>query len=70
MVKNTLAPLGITDTASAIDFRIQRKINGSGTATLIILNKEISDIMKIVQYLEDCNTLLKVITKTIENTRK
>ena len=34
--KNVLAPLGITATASAIDARIQKKMHGSGTTTLII----------------------------------
>ena len=34
--KNILAPLGITAAASAIYARIQNKIHGSGTTTLII----------------------------------
>ena len=48
-----LAPLGIIAAASAIDTGIQMKIHGSGTTTLIISKKEINDIMKIVQALED-----------------
>ena len=36
----------------------------------IILNEEVNDIMKIVQALENCNVLLKGITKTIENETK
>ena len=47
--KNILTPLGITAAASAIDAGIQKKIHGSGTATLIMSNKEMNDIMKIVQ---------------------
>ena len=43
---------------------------GSGTTTLIISNEEMDDLMKIVQVLEDSNTLLKVFTKTIENETK
>ena len=35
LVKNVLAPLGITVAASAIDAGIQKKIHGSGTTTLI-----------------------------------
>ena len=70
LAKNVLAPLGITATASAIDTGIQKKIHGSGTATLIILNEEMSGIMKIVQALEDSDILLKGITKTIENETK
>ena len=43
---------------------------GSGTATLIILNEEMNDIMKFVQALQDSNILLKGITKTIKNETK
>ena len=39
LAKNILAPLGITAAASAIDAGIQKKINGSGTTTLIISNE-------------------------------
>ena len=46
--KNILAPLGITAAASAVDAEIQKKIHGSGTATLIILNEEMNYIMKIL----------------------
>ena len=47
LVKNVLAPLGITAAASAIDARIQKEIYGSGTTALIISNKEMNDIMNI-----------------------
>ena len=70
LAKNILAPLGITAAASAIDAGTQKKIHGSGTTTLIISNEEINDIMQIVQALEDCNILLKGITKTIKNETK
>ena len=53
LAKNILASLGITAATSAIDPGIQKKIHGSGTTTLIISNKEMNDIMKIVQTLED-----------------
>ena len=68
--KNILAPLGITAAASVIDAGIQMKTHGSGTLTLIISNKEINDIMKNIQALEDCNILLKEVTKTIKNETK
>ena len=68
--KNVLAPLGITATASAIDAGIQKKIHGSGTTTLIISDEEMNDIIKIVQALEDSNTLLKGLTNTIRNETK
>ena len=74
LAKNVLAPLGITAAASAIDAGIQKKIHGSGrplslapqTITLIISNKEMNDIMKIIQALEDSNILLKGVNKTIK----
>ena len=53
MQKNILAPLGVTAAASANDAGIQKKIHGSGTTTLIISNKEMSDTMKIVQVPEN-----------------
>ena len=68
--KNILAPLGITAAVSAIDAGIQRKILGSGTTILIMSNKEINDIMKIVQPLENSNILLKRVTETIKNETK
>ena len=70
LTKNVLAPLGITAGASSIDARIQSKIRDSGTTALIISNKEMNDIMKIVQTLEDSNILLKGITKKIKNETK
>ena len=70
LAKNVLAILGITVAASAIDAGAQKKIHGSGTKTSIISNKEINDIMKIVQDLEDPNILLKGVTKIIKNQTK
>ena len=54
--KNILAPLGITAANSAIDAGIRKKIHGSShpsSTTLIISNKEMNEIIKIVQALED-----------------
>ena len=68
--KNVLAPLGITAAASAIDEEIQKNIYGSVrplSTALIFPNKEMNDIMKIVQALEDSNILLKGVTKAIKN---
>ena len=70
LATNLLAPLEITAAASATDAGIQKNIYGSWTATLIISNEEINDIMKIVQDLEDSNILLKGVTKTIKNETK
>ena len=63
LAKNVLARLGITTTASAINAGIQKKIPGSGSTILIISDKEMNDIMKIVQALEDSNIVLKGVTK-------
>ena len=63
-----LAPLGITAAASAIDVGIQKTIHGSGK--IIISNKEMNDILRIVQTLEDSNILLKRVTKIIKNETK
>ena len=40
---------------------------GPCTTTLIISNKEMSDIMKIVQSLEESGLLIKGISETIKN---
>ena len=53
LAKSVFALLGITAAASAIDAGIQKKIHGSGTATLVISNKHLDDILKIVQVLEN-----------------
>ena len=70
LAKSVLIPLGLTAAASAADAGIHRKILGSGNTTLIISNEEMNDIIKIVQALEDSNSLLKGVTKTIENETK
>ena len=70
LANNILAPLRITAAASAIGAGIQKKMHGSGTTTLIISNKEMNDILKIVQALEDSNISLKGVTKTIQNETK
>ena len=63
LAKNVLAPLGLSATMAGID----KAICGSGTTTLIISNKGMDDIMKIVQALENQVILLKEITKTVKN---
>ena len=70
LAKNIFAPLGITAAVSAIDARIQKKIHGSETTTLIISNEEMNHILKIVQALEDSNILLKGVTNTIKTETK
>ena len=73
LLKSVIKPLGLlglTAASSAIDAGVQKKVYGSGTTTLIISNEKMNDIMKIVQALEDSNTLLKVVTKTVKNETK
>ena len=70
LIKNAVKPLAKSVLIPAADARIQRKILGSGSMTLIISNEEMNDIMKIVQALEDSNILLKGVTKTIKNETK
>ena len=45
-------------------------MHGSGETTVIISNKEMNVIMKIVQAREDSNILLKGAIKTIKNETK
>ena len=45
-----------------------KKILGSGNnTTLIISNKEIEDLIKIVKSLEDSELLLKGVTESVQN---
>ena len=46
---------------------ILKKFLGLGLTTLIILNAEIEDIMKIVKFLKESSLLVKIVNKTIEN---
>ena len=43
---------------------------GSGTTTLIISNKEMNDIVKIVNSLEESRLLIKYISETSKNEAK
>ena len=70
LAKNVLTPLGITAAASAIDGAIQKRIQGSGTTSLVISNKEMDNIMKIIEALQDLNIFLKGVTETIKNQTK
>ena len=64
-----LSPFGITAAALAIDAGIQKKTHDSGVL-LIISNEEMSDIIKIVQALQDSNISLKGVSERIENETK
>ena len=49
---------------------VYKKNNGSGATKLIIENKDMNDIMIIIEALENSSILLKGVTKTIENQTK
>ena len=69
LAKSVLIPLGLTAAAaSATDAGIHKKLIGSGNnTTLIISNKDIEDLIKIVKSLEDSGLLLKGITESVQN---
>ena len=70
LAKSVLISLGLTAAASAADAGIHKKILGSGTTALIMLNDEMEDIIQIVKYLGDSGLLLKGVSKTIQNEAK
>ena len=67
LTKSVLIPLGLTASASATDAAINKKMIGSGITTLIILNEETNDIVKIVQSFEESGLLIKGVSETIIN---
>ena len=70
LAKNVLIPLWLTTAASTTDAAIHKKMFGSGYATLIISNKELEDIMKIINSLDDSGLLIKGVSETIKNEAK
>ena len=71
LAKSVLTPLRLAAAASAADAGIHEKILASvkhkNTATLIISNDEMEDIIKILKYLKDSSLLLKGVSETIQN---
>ena len=60
--------MGLTAATSAADAGMNKKVLRSGnTATLIVSNNGIEDIIKIVKSLEDSGLLWKGVTQTISN---
>ena len=72
LVTKVLPTLGLTAAVSGIAGAFQKTIrgSGSGTATLIISNDEMGDIIKIVQALENQGFLVGGVNKTIKNNIK
>ena len=69
LAKSLLIPLGLTAAAAAAaDAGIHKKILGSGSnTTLIISIKDMDDLIKIVESLEDSGLLLKGIIESVQN---
>ena len=67
LAKSVLIPLGLTAAASAADAAIHKKILGSGNTTLIISNKDMEDLIKIVKPLEDSGLLINGVTELVQN---
>ena len=64
LAKSVLTPLGL----SAGDAGIHKKILGSGGhTTLIISNKDMEYLMKIVKSLENSGLLLNGVTESVQN---
>ena len=57
LAKSVLLPLGLSAGMSVADAAIQKNIYGSGTTALIISNKKMEDIMRIVKWLEESGLL-------------
>ena len=69
VAKNVLLPFGLSAWMSAADAAIKKnqKHHGSGTTALIVSNKEMEDIRKIVKSPEESGLQMKRISETIEN---
>ena len=68
LAKSVLIPLGLTAAASAADAGIHKKILGSGNnTTLLISNKDMGDLIKIVKSLKESGLLLKGVTESVQN---
>ena len=67
LTKSVLIPLRLTAAASVTDAAIHKKIFGSAITTLMIINEEMNDILKIVKSLEESDLLIKGARETIKN---
>ena len=68
LAKSVLILLGLTAAALAADAGIHKKILGpDNNTTLIISNKDMDDLIKIVKSLEGSRLFLKGITESVQN---
>ena len=65
LAKSVLIPLVLTAAASITDLSIHKEIFGSGPTTLIISNKKMNDVTKIVKSLEESGLLIEEVSETI-----
>ena len=70
LAKRDLILLGLKAATSVTNAAIHKEMFGSGNATLVTLNEEINDVMKIVKSLEGSGLLIKEIRETIKNEPK
>ena len=70
LAESVLIPLALTAPATATDAAVQKKRVRSGNATLITSNKEMKNVIKTINPLEECSLLLKSVSKTIEKDAK
>ena len=62
-----LEPLGLTNAALATDAIIEKKIDWSGTRTLVFSNEYVNDIIKIIKYLTESGFLIEAINEKVKN---
>ena len=67
LAKIVLVLLVLNTVDSAKDKAIHEEILGSGTATVILPNEDLNDIIKIVKSIEESGLPIKGISKTVEN---
>ena len=70
LAKSVLMPLRLTVAALATEAANHKKMFESGVATLITLNEEINDVMKIVESLEESGFLIKGVSDATKNEAK
>ena len=72
LAKSVLIPLGLTAEVSATNATIHKRMFGSVISALIIYNKEMNDIRKIVKSLEESFffSFIISVSETIKNEAK
>ena len=68
--KSVLVPLGLTAVVSAIDVAIHKEMFRSGMTILVISNKEMNDITKVVRSLEESGVFIKGVSERIKMKQK